>query len=119
MRVLMLLYAERKAVFLKPFPQGYEVHHSRGRVGTLLLDTRFWIATTPAVHQMIHDDPKWARDNGLLCQVGQWNSPPDDDWTRQIRCVIAEALNAKYRFRHKRDAVNAFAATFEALAHAK
>lgn len=53
-----------------------EVHHSRGRVGRLLCDTRFWIATCSSAHRAIHNNPKLAQRLGLLAGPGEWNVFP-------------------------------------------
>lgn len=50
-----------------------EVHHTRGRIGALLLDERFWKAVSSEGHNWIHAHPNEARKLGLLCEVGQWN----------------------------------------------
>lgn len=52
-----------------------EVHHTRGRIGSLLNDERFWLAVSQYGHEWIHAHPNDARKLGLLCQVGQWNKP--------------------------------------------
>jgi hypothetical protein len=58
-----------------------EVHHQRGRLGSLLLDQRFWIPVCARHHRWIHDHPDKARQqtvrvNGevmtLLCKRGDW-----------------------------------------------
>jgi hypothetical protein len=51
-------------------------HHSRGRVGRLLLDERFWRPVCRRHHDRVKDDPTWARAVGLLPPVGQWNTIP-------------------------------------------
>lgn len=54
-----------------------EVHHKRGRVGPLLCDIRFFLAVDSECHKAIHDDPKAARQLGLLAPAYEWNvSPP-------------------------------------------
>lgn len=52
-----------------------DIHHQRGRVGTLLLDTRFWIAVCRSCHDWIAANPAQARAEGLLCAEGLWNVP--------------------------------------------
>lgn len=58
-----------------------DVHHSRGRLGSLLCDMRFWIPVCRTCHDWIGSNPDAARKltwNGIpvLCEKGQWNSPP-------------------------------------------
>ena len=50
-------------------------HHKRGRLGALLMDKRFWIPVSARGHRKIHDAPDWARANGLLAHIGEWNMP--------------------------------------------
>jgi hypothetical protein len=58
-----------------------EVHHRRGRVGTLLIDTRFWMAVSRVVHGLIHRQPATARSEGWIAPTGKWNVPPKDEET--------------------------------------
>ena len=64
---------------LKMNPQRFvpatEVHHTRGRAGSLYLDTRFWIALSAVGHDWVHNNMEAARQLGLLCERGQWNTP--------------------------------------------
>lgn len=53
-----------------------DVHHSRGRAGALLLETRFWIPLCRRHHEWIGAHPRAAREVGLLAEVGQWNVMP-------------------------------------------
>jgi len=58
-----------------------DIHHSRGRLGSLLSDTRFWIPTCRTCHAWIDSNRNAAREltwNGVpvLCEKGEWNSPP-------------------------------------------
>lgn len=86
MRGQMDIYRERKAAFLKKHPwcavvphdgrqrnRATEIHHTRGRAGTLLLDERYWLPVSASGHDFIHDNPKLARDLGYLCKPGEWN----------------------------------------------
>lgn len=50
-----------------------DVHHSRGKLGALLCDTRFFFAVCRECHNWIGDHPDWARAIGLLCEPGDWN----------------------------------------------
>lgn len=41
-----------------------DVHHMKGRVGSLFLDTRYWIALSREGHKFVEENPKWAKENG-------------------------------------------------------
>jgi hypothetical protein len=49
-------------------------HHLRGRSRKLQNDTRHWLAVCDRCHHFIHNFPLEARELGLLCQPGQWQS---------------------------------------------
>ena len=49
-----------------------EIHHYKGRVGSLLLDERFWLLVSRWGHRWIHDNPEKARREKWLCQKGEW-----------------------------------------------
>ena len=53
-------------------------HHSRGRIGTLLLDQRFWVPVCRQHHDWIGAHPAEARALGLIAPLGQWNTKPND-----------------------------------------
>jgi hypothetical protein len=42
-----------------------DVHHSKGRIGTLYLDKRYWIALSREGHKYVEEHPEWARENGF------------------------------------------------------
>lgn len=42
-----------------------DVHHSKGRVGSLFLDERYWIALSREGHKYVEENPEWAKMNGL------------------------------------------------------
>ena len=50
-----------------------QVHHKRGRIGTLLTDKRFWMAVCSKCHGWINAHPSQARERGLIAPLGQWN----------------------------------------------
>ena len=54
-----------------------DVHHQRGRVGSLLLDQRYWIPVCRECHDWIGANPQQARAAGLICEAGKWNSQRD------------------------------------------
>ena len=65
-----------------------EIHHTRGRAGTLLVDVRFWVAVSREAHDWIQSHPIEARAEGLLCPVGSWNTPPNDAETDRLRWLL-------------------------------
>jgi hypothetical protein len=52
-----------------------EVHHTRGRAGSLLLDERFWLALSKQGHRWVHENPEEARAHGWICEPGDWGRP--------------------------------------------
>ena len=50
-------------------------HHTRGRVGTLLHDRRFWLPLCRCSHNWVNDHPLTAKALGLL-DPGPWNHAP-------------------------------------------
>jgi hypothetical protein len=47
-----------------------DIHHQRGRLGSLLMDTRFWSAVCRDCHNWIHANPAAAKAVGL---IGPWH----------------------------------------------
>lgn len=101
MTKLMQFYNLKKIVFLARQPQcavhkdafkceATQIHHSRGRLLTLLLDTRYWKGVCQAGHDWIQCDPKDARELGVLCARGDWNRAPADDETKRLRELMKE-----------------------------
>lgn len=41
-----------------------DVHHKKGRIGNLLLDTNYWIALSREGHIKVEENPIWAKENG-------------------------------------------------------
>lgn len=41
-----------------------EVHHMKGRIGKLLIDTRWWLPVCRTAHRKITDDSAWAIEQG-------------------------------------------------------
>jgi hypothetical protein len=41
-----------------------DVHHMKGRIGSLLLDKRFWKALSREGHKFVEENPIWAKENG-------------------------------------------------------
>ena len=42
-----------------------EIHHKKGRVGSLFLDTKFWLGVSRNGHLKIENNPEWAKENGF------------------------------------------------------
>lgn len=84
-------YMRAKKKFLEAHPacavtlykRSTQIHHSRGRLGALLLDERFWIPVSQTGHNWIHANIAMARKvrwNGipLICKKGWWNRRPNE-----------------------------------------
>lgn len=41
-----------------------EVHHKKGRIGDLLIDTSTFMAVCDEHHRLIEDNPQWAKEQG-------------------------------------------------------
>ena len=41
-----------------------DIHHKKGRIGSLLLDTRYWVALSREGHKYVEEHPDWAKENG-------------------------------------------------------
>ncbi len=41
-----------------------EIHHKKGRIESLLLDTRYWLAVSRNGHREIEENPDWAKEQG-------------------------------------------------------
>jgi hypothetical protein len=78
-------YAKRKRRYLKEHPiceachkvAAKDLHHSRGRSGQLLIMAEFFQALCAPCHRWVHDNPKEAREKGLLALEGDWNRVPE------------------------------------------
>ncbi len=42
-----------------------DVHHKKGRIGSLLLDQRYWVALSREGHKYVEENPEWAKMNGF------------------------------------------------------
>lgn len=42
-----------------------EIHHKKGRVGDLFLDTNFWLAVSREGHIHIEENTQWAKEKGF------------------------------------------------------
>jgi ribosomal protein S27AE len=74
-------YRKKREAFLKKNPQcarcgkkSTEVHHYKGRIGRLLCMEEHWFALDRQCHNWIGENPAQAREEGFLCQIGQWNT---------------------------------------------
>ena len=54
-------------------------HHLRGRLGTLLCDTRFFLAVCRGCHDKIRMRTEDAVKHGYLPPKGEWNTLPKDE----------------------------------------
>lgn len=61
-----LLHTEDAEGLLGEAPRSTEIHHRKGRFGSRLNDTQFWMATCENCHRLIHANPKWAHEKGYL-----------------------------------------------------
>ena len=41
-----------------------DIHHKKGRVGSLYLDTKYWVALSREGHKFVEENPIWAKENG-------------------------------------------------------
>lgn len=97
MRVAKRIYAKLRRQFLAQNPEcavyrnkpANQIHHRRGRIGTLLIDQRFWLSVSMAGHEWIGRNPVQARAKGFICEQGKWNTPPDDEVTRRLKELLA------------------------------
>lgn len=61
-----------------------EVHHQRGRLGSLLRDQRFWRAVSKQGHRWLHSNINKARAMGFMAAPGEWNKPVPK-WTHNAK----------------------------------
>ena len=40
------------------------IHHKKGRIGDLLIDTRYWVALSMDGHIFVEQNPEWAKEHG-------------------------------------------------------
>ena len=94
MQKKMREYTKRRKLFLDANPmcvwentEADDIHHSRGRIGDLLLDMRYWLPVSRATHDKIHKNPTWAKENGLL---QDWMRPDEDALVECKNCGVEE-----------------------------
>jgi hypothetical protein len=68
-------YSIMRPIFLRSAPfcevidclnRSTEIHHTKSRIGEMLLDERYLMAVCFSCHRKIHENPKWARENNYL-----------------------------------------------------
>lgn len=68
-----LKYAAQRIIFLgKPKnkicpvtgKETTEIHHKKGRTGSLFLDENYWLAVSREGHRLIEENPEWAKEKG-------------------------------------------------------
>lgn len=65
-------YMKRRAEFLRTHSvcaicqlrPSTELHHMRGRVGSLFLDERYWMGLCSEDHRTVTENPSWAYEQG-------------------------------------------------------
>lgn len=62
-RIVFLGKPENKICPITKKPTS-DVHHKKGRIGSLLLDERYWVALSREGHAYVEENPKWAKENG-------------------------------------------------------
>lgn len=77
----MKVYLKERRTFLSEHPRcancsrkSKDLHHKRGRIGALLTDKRHWVALCRECHDFVRDQPDKARERGLLCAYGLYNT---------------------------------------------
>lgn len=91
--MLVSLFIRRKPCSVFPELMSTDNHHTRGKAGTLYIDKRFFKPVSRKGHEWIQSHPVQARAMGLLCEIGQWNSPPKDAVTDNLKNQILDEIN--------------------------
>ena len=63
---------DRKCAVRRCTKPADDVHHKRGKIGSLLTNTTYFVGLCRWHHHYVHSNPKLAQENGLLCQPGEW-----------------------------------------------
>jgi len=80
--------------FLGCWNMATEIHHSRGKAGSLLTDTRHWFVLCRDHHQWTHSNVDHATKLGLFGPKGSWNDPeplPESPEEAHERTVLDRA----------------------------
>ena len=48
-----------------------DIHHKKGRIGSLLCDTKYWVALSRKGHDFVENNPEWAYENGYSIRRNQ------------------------------------------------
>jgi hypothetical protein len=96
------LYMIVRAVILKRNPMciandncaASEIHHSRGKTGTLYLDWRFFKSVCRFTHNWIGDNVLMAAGRGYTDLV-KWSQAPAGEITRELHSIISEPSFSK------------------------
>ena len=66
-------YKKLRILFLAEFPLceicggiATTVHHKKGRMGKLLIDTEFFLPACMPCHEKVELEPEWAKEKGYL-----------------------------------------------------
>lgn len=66
-------YSQRRKIYLAHNPKcrvctnrATEIHHSQGRIGSMLNNEEYWIQLCQECHHRAHMDRRWACSHGLL-----------------------------------------------------
>ena len=62
-RIKFLMLPENKICPITK-KQATTIHHKKGRLGSLYLDKRFWVALSMEGHEFVEKNPIWAKENG-------------------------------------------------------
>ena len=64
-------YKALRAKFLKEnpicpilFTPTTDIHHKKGRIGSLFLDVKYWVALSRKGHKFVEEHPEWAKFHG-------------------------------------------------------
>jgi len=103
-KIRMAEYLKIKAIFLRLNPRcavntgkaADDVHHLRGRAGSLLADTRYWLPVSRSAHVWIDANRDEARAKGWLCEKGDWLRA-DEDETLTCACGVDHPASRSFR----------------------
>lgn len=63
-RIVFLTKEENQKCPVYPEQKTSQVHHMKGRIGSLYLDERFWLAVSADGHEWIEKNPNEAKEKG-------------------------------------------------------